>query len=56
MIPDVISIGGAAFRTSFIQSFASRKEWIDDRMKTTGTHGLIKLNRFVLTFSGKCMI
>lgn len=37
MIPDVISIGGAAFRSSFVRSFATKKEWIDDRMKTTGS-------------------
>ena len=33
MTPDVISLGGAAYRTSFILSFATKKEWIDDRMK-----------------------
>ena len=37
MKPEVISLGGAAFRTSFIQSFKTRAAWVKDRMKTTGS-------------------
>ncbi len=37
MIPDVISLGGAAFRTSFIQSFSTKKEWIKNRMNAGNT-------------------
>ncbi len=29
MIPETISMGGACFRTSYVQSFQSKKEWID---------------------------
>lgn len=34
MIPDVISMGGAAWRTSHILSFATRKEWVEYQMKS----------------------
>lgn len=36
MIPEVISIGGAAYRTSFIRSFKTKEAWVKDRMKTAG--------------------
>lgn len=36
MTADVISLGGAAFGTSFILSFGSRRAWVEDRMATTG--------------------
>lgn len=31
----IISMGGAAFGTSFILSFASKKAWVEDRMAST---------------------
>ena len=34
MIPEVIYMGGAAFRTSLILSFKSKDEWVENRMKS----------------------